>query len=444
MISVTPLILATSEDQRFPRILKIGIPVQTFDPGNLRELDPATAHWVYLLPAVWMDRPEWNRFRVRLSQATRWFILYGTSNPSSRVVQAMKDGAFDFIYLTEPVARWRAAVEKAAESQQLWLQLYGARSTANAGTLVGKSPAIQTLIQSIQRVGPTSASVLVTGESGTGKERVAQALHQASGLVGPFLPVNCAAIPRDLIESELFGAEKGAFTGANMVRQGLVEQASGGTLFLDEIGELDISLQPKLLRFLETRRARRIGAKEEYTVNARILAASNRDLESRIDSNEFRADLYYRLSEIVLKIPPLRYHTEDIPLLADYFLDEANEKFGKHFVSLEPQLVTAMMGHAWPGNARELRAAVHRMVVLHDGPVLRAEWWEKPVPPASYAVASPTSQTPSNPAGKMNRRQKFDYARELLRESGNDRTWVASQLGVHPTTLFRWIQSGKV
>jgi transcriptional regulator with PAS, ATPase and Fis domain len=303
---------------------------------------------------------------------------------------------------------------------------------------------MQNLLQSVKRVGPTPASVLIFGESGTGKEKVAQVLHEASGLRGPFLPVNCAAIPHDLIEAELFGTERGAFTGAVQSRPGLVEQAAGGTLFLDEIGELDIALQPKLLRFLESRRARRVGGKNEYSVEARILAATNRNLEARIEQGQFRADLFYRLSEIVLNIPPLRNHADDVPLLAIHFLNEANEKFGKNFVSIEPELVAAMMEYSWPGNARELRAAIHRMVVLHDGPVVRGEWWEKPqqkitpLPSASATAAQPAFQI------GLNRRQKWERARDLLRESGNDQSWTAAQLGIHPTTLFRWMKSGKV
>jgi DNA-binding NtrC family response regulator len=361
----------------------------------------------------------------------------------------MRDGAFDFVDAREPLSRWEEAFRKASTSQQLWLQLYGDRRSSGDTRLVGKSAAMQSVVRTIERIGPTPANVLIIGESGTGKEKAAQALHETSGLTGPFLPVNCAAIPRDLIESELFGSEKGAFTGALQPRQGLVEQAAGGTLFLDEIGELDIALQPKLLRFLESRRARRVGGRTEYNVDARILAATNRDLEARIESNEFRADLYYRLSEIVIKIPPLRAHIEDLPLLAQHFLDQANEKFGKNFVSTEPVLLAAMMKHTWPGNARELRAAVHRMAVLHHGPILRAEWWESPAPPSaplpSPVRKEPPVATPHSPApASMNRRQKWDRARDLLRESGNDQSWTAAQLGIHPTTLFRWVKAGKV
>ncbi|MEI6351476.1 MAG: sigma-54 dependent transcriptional regulator [Verrucomicrobiota bacterium] len=427
---------------------QLGSQVQSFFGDDIRDLDPATAHWVYFIPSELMARPVWKTLRVRLTHAGRCSIVFGNSHSSKAIVQAMRDGASDFIFADEPPARWIEAVEKAAESQKLWIQLYGSRATSTDTQLVGKSAAVQALLKTVERVGPTPANVLITGESGTGKERVACALHEASGLAGPYLPVNCAAIPRDLLESELFGVEKGAFTGAAQSRPGLVEQAAGGTLFLDEIGELDASLQPKLLRFLESRRARRVGGNTEYMVNARIVSATNRDLEQQIEHDQFRADLFYRLSEIVLKVAPLRNHAEDIPMLADHFLAEANEKLGKNFVSVEPALLCEMMEYPWPGNVRELRTNIHRLAILHDGPVMRREWWEAPVHhPVQAAPPAPTSQTaPAQtlPGAMLNRRQKYQRARELLDESGNDQTWTAAQLGIHPTTLFRWIKAGKV
>jgi len=425
-------------------LLKLGIHLQRFVAEEVRELDAATTRWVYFVPETLLEKPEWSSLRVELAQANRWFIVYGTKSASAVIVQAMRDGAFDFVDTREPLSRWAEAAGKASSSQQLWLQLYGDHGTSGDARLVGKSAAMQSIVRTIGRIGPTAANVLIIGESGTGKEKAAQALHEASGVKGPFLPVNCAAIPRDLIESELFGAEKGAFTGAMQAREGLVEQASGGTLFLDEIGELDVSLQPKLLRFLESRTARRVGGRTEYKVDARILAATNRDLEVQIEKNEFRADLFYRLSEIVIQIPPLRSHAEDLPLLALHFLSEANEKFGKNFVSIEPVLIAEMMKHSWPGNARELRASVHRMVVLHHGPILRAEWWESPAAAPSKREAPAAVARAMAPAAPLNRRQKWERARDLLRESGNDQTWTAGQLGVHPTTLFRWVKAGKV
>jgi DNA-binding NtrC family response regulator len=443
-------LLLLPDSPRPKAVDKLKLATQNVTPDSIAELDRATADWVCLLPVSVLEEPFWPSLRVRLAQTNRAFIVFGTSRTSAPMVEAMRDGAFDFLFHDEPLARWQAAIEKATESQALWLQLYGG-TTPKLGLLIGKSSAMTSLAQVIQRIGPTAASVLITGESGTGKEKVARALHEASGVTGPFLAVNCAAIPKDLIEAELFGAEKGAFTGAGTARQGLVELAPRGTLFLDEIGELEISLQPKLLRFLETRRARRIGGKEEYAVEVRVLAATNRNLEEDIGRNLFRLDLYYRLAEVVLKLPSLRHHLDDIPLLASYFLQEANEKFGKNILSLEPGLVARLMEYAWPGNVRELRSAIHRLVILYNGPVLRQEWWVPPQAvvrenaPATALATSHAARETVSPSGlPLNRKQRWEKARQLLDQSGNDQSWTAAQLGIHPTTLFRWLKSGKI
>ncbi|MGA2052221.1 MAG: sigma 54-interacting transcriptional regulator, partial [Opitutales bacterium] len=314
-------------------------------------------------------------------------------------------------------------------------------------------------------LGPTNATVLILGESGTGKERVAEALHAAAGQ-GPFVPINCAALPDDLLESELFGAEKGAFTGADRTKRGLVEEAAGGLLFLDEIGELPLALQPKLLRFLETRMARRVGSTKEYRADARVVSATNRNLRQDAEAGRFRLDLFYRLSEIILNAPPLRHRPEDIPDLARVFLMNAAERVGKNFESFEPELVYKFQLHDWPGNVRELKQAIERLAFHYDGPVMRAAWWE--VPPsreARTAAGAASSVYPGGlvagaPAGGVppaysfpgytasglppSRRGKVALARRLLEENAEDLTWVAAQVGVHPTTLYRWRKTGKV
>jgi transcriptional regulator with PAS, ATPase and Fis domain len=243
----------------------------------------------------------------------------------------------------------------------------------------------------------------------------------------------------------LFGVEKGAFTGALKSRPGMVEQAAGGTLFLDEIGEMEIGVQPKLLRFLETRRARRVGGEGEYKVSLRVLSATNRNLEEAIAEKVFRADLYYRLAETILQIPPLRTRLEDIPELALAFLTMANERFGKNIETLEPALIERFQKYHWPGNVRELKSAVDRLVLLFDGPVLRAPWWD---PPESVAFGTPLKAplpaATGEPATLPSQKQKRDQARQLLVESDNDFTWVAAQLGINTSTLWRWRKAGKI
>jgi two-component system NtrC family response regulator len=250
------------------------------------------------------------------------------------------------------------------------------------------------------------------------------------------------------MEAELFGAEKGAYTGANRTREGLVEQASGGTLFLDEIGELDVKLQPKLLRFLETRKARRVGGSTEIQSEVRVLSATNSNLESEIVEAKFRSDLYYRLSEVILHVPPLRTRPTDISLLTMAFLKVAGERLGKNFENVEPELIHKFQQYDWPGNVRELKNAIDRMVILYDGPILRAAWWDVPqrVNPRVPSLPQPfhmTSPVDGRPVA-FNRKQKLEMARQLLESSGNDLTWVAAQLGIHPTTLYRWRKTKKV
>jgi len=456
-VNAIPLIL---RGQEVPPVLSRLLPkdrVLDFHPENVRDLDTGTAGRVYVLDSGIFAEDDWPRLRTLLTAARRLYVIYGSGKTSAEAVQAMRDGAFDFVYTSEKAERWVDALDRAAESQALWLKLFDAPKSSKIPLLVGRSAEIESVRKAITRAGPVSASVLVNGESGTGKELVAQSIHNVSGRKGPFVAVNCAAIPGELMEAELFGAEKGAYTGSVAARSGLVEQAAGGTLFLDEIGEMDINLQPKLLRFLETRRARRVGGRGEYAADVRIVSATNRNLEQRIDQQDFRADLFYRLAEVTLQLPPLRHHPEDIPLLAAHFLTEANDRFAKQFLSLEPMLASDMMEYSWPGNVRELRAAVHRLVIFHDGSVLRREWWKAPAmradfqtemtpaEPGNRGASAVSSGLPPMPQGmRLNRQQQWDLARKLLAQSGNDRTWTAAQLGIHPATLFRWTKAGKV
>jgi DNA-binding NtrC family response regulator len=481
-------------------VTSMGFRCQLFEPDQIKELSHNTHDSLYLIPYQSTSDDRWAHIRVRLAQTNRFYIAFGSMMGTKETVSAMRDGAFDVLDVEDDVTRWKEALQKASDSQHLWIQLYGGKTLESQDILVGESYAMQNLRQGIERLGPTDATVLILGESGVGKERVAQALHASSGRE-TFVAVNCAAIPKDLIEAELFGAEKGSYTGALKARKGLVEQANGGTLFLDEIGELDMGLQPKLLRFLETRKARRIGGGEDYPVDVRVISATNRNLDNETERHNFRTDLYFRLSEITLRIPPLRMHSDDVPQFVKLFLDMASERFGKHFDGIEPELVQAFQAYHWPGNVRELKSQIDRMVVLHDGPVLRAAWWERPLSsskqgsmyhagapmnggmPAQHLQESfvpggdagqrgfqptygtpggfapqagggshmaapgaypnqPMTGWPSTPA--LSPKQKMALARDLLVQSDNNLGWVAAQLGIHPTTLYRWRKQGKV
>lgn len=441
------------------RLSTLGFNCQRFTAEKIQELSHRYADFVYIIPVATLGTPGWPGLRVRLAQANRHYIVAGQNAPTEQIVMAVRDGAHDFLQLEDSDKRWESAITRIVETQQFWLQLYGGIERLGTELLMGESPSIRSLRQQIERLGPTNASVLISGESGVGKELVASSLHRTNN-TGQFVAVNCAAIPRELIEAELFGAEKGAYTGAVKSRTGLVEQADGGTLFLDEIGELDLALQPKLLRFLETRHARRVGGNSEYKVNLRVISATNQNLEQLIATNQFRADLFYRLSEVTLHVPPLRVRPDDIPVYALAFVRAAGERFGKNFEHVDPELVKLFQSYDWPGNVRELKNAIERMVILYDGPTLRAGWWEapkqspfsiqanlnlRPQPSPPVPVGAPPAENPFpsfTPA--MSRKQRMELAGRLLTEGGHDLTWVAAQLGVNSSTLYRWRKAGKI
>ena len=396
---------------------------------------------VPVIPAAELDSKAWPFLRVRLAEAGRFFVVAAAGADSATCVRALRDGAYEVFGSDETTSRIRTVVEQTMQAEKLWRRLFtpSAAPRSGPGLLIGRSEKLQRLRELIGQVGPTRATILVLGESGVGKERVAEALHAASGRK-QFIALNCAAIPRDLLEAELFGSARGAFTGATEDRPGLVEQADGGTLFLDEVGELDRALQPKLLRFLETRRARRVGGRTDYAVDVRVVAATNAELRENVSGHRFREDLYYRLAEITLEVPTLRERAEDIPLLCQRFLTDAAERHGKPIGGIEPALLEKMMLWHWPGNVRELRNAIERMVVLMSGPVLGAGAWEPPVPLAQTAPALPLLAAPASvvSAGNLSRRQKRDLAFRLMNENSDDYGWVAAQLSIHPTTLYRW------
>ncbi len=416
---------------------------------------------VLMVPFPVLKDPKWPSLRVRLVQANRMFIVVGHRLNTENVMLAARDGAFDVLDVKDSKTRWQKSIERAAQSQELWLSLYGAAQSVNIQGLIGESGAMKSLREAIERLGVTDVSVLVVGESGAGKERIASAQHDARGR-GPFVPINCAAIPKDLMEAELFGAEKGAFTGSVKTRVGLVEQANGGTLFLDEIGEMDIALQPKLLRFLETKRARRVGGEMDYEVNLRVVSATNRNMDQAIEEGVFRADLYCRLSEVTLNAPPLRARIDDVPLLVRKFVDNANERFGKNIEAAEPELIRKLQGYGWPGNVLELKSVVDRLVLLYDGPLLREGFWQKPdcgmTTMITRAMNMPEPRVEAGPAPVAaavppraergyrlpSKAERMEMAREMLRDGRLSLIEVAASVGVHPTTLFRWRKMGKV
>ncbi|QJA06157.1 sigma-54-dependent Fis family transcriptional regulator [Thermosulfurimonas marina] len=321
-----------------------------------------------------------------------------------RAVEAMRLGAYH--YLTKPVnlEELILIIEKALQERRLRMEVEDLRRRLSALSppevegVVAESPAMREVLSLIARVAPTEATVLLVGESGTGKEVLAGLLHRLSPRKDqPFLKINCAAIPEGLLESELFGHERGAFTGADRTKPGLLEEAGEGTVFLDEIGELPLSLQAKLLRVLQDGTFRRVGGTRELRCRARIVAATNRDLARMVREGTFREDLYWRLAVITLRLPPLRERREDILPLAEHFLREFSRKYGKELQGFSREALQRLLSHGYPGNVRELRNILERAVILAEGPLiterdltfpeedsteLTRKLWELPLPEA--------------------------------------------------------------
>jgi two-component system, NtrC family, response regulator PilR len=302
---------------------------------------------------------------------TQVIVVTAFATPETAIA-AMKRGAYD--YLTKPfkVDEIGVVVERALEKRTLLRDNVELRAELQGrfrlDRLVGKSPPMQRLFELVRRVAPARTSILISGESGTGKELVARALHHLSPRVNePFIAVNCGAIPESLIESELFGHVRGAFTGAVSDKEGLFAAADRGTLFLDEIGELGAQMQVKLLRVLQERKVKRVGGTHEVEYDVRIVAASNRDLEAEVERGTFRRDLFYRLNVIQLLLPPLRARKEDVPLLVEHFVRRHAAALGRTIVAVEPDAMTALVDYDYPGNVRELENLIERAVTLEPG-----------------------------------------------------------------------------
>lgn len=286
----------------------------------------------------------------------------------------------------------------------------------------------------IARAARGASTVLITGESGTGKELVARSIHEMSERKGDFVPVNCAAIPAELIESELFGHTGQAFTGAKQARAGLFEAADGGTIFLDEVGELPLMMQPKLLRVLQEGTVRRVGADQEKKINVRVVAATNRDLETEVQAGRFREDLYWRLNVIHLDIPPLRERPFDIPLLVEHFLNKAAEVAGRPALNVTPEALATLTAYSWPGNARELENAVERAIALAEGAHLTPEDLPERIRNSGQSSLLLTQARQQRMTLSELERA---YILETLRLTGGNKSRAAEMLGFDRRTLHR-------
>ena len=373
-------------------------------------------------------------------------VMTGYASKDSGV-QAMKLGAYD--YFTKPfsLTEMEVVVRRCFEKRRLQRELDSLRRSLRGGTpldnIIGQSPIMAQVKERIARVAELEADVLVTGETGTGKELISDTIHAMSNRAsGPFIKLNCAAIPEALLESELFGHEKGAFTGATSAKQGKFEMAKHGSILLDEIGDMPLHLQPKLLRAVEQKQVERLGGSKPVDFDVRIIAATNQNLEDRVAEGKFRSDLFYRLNIATILLPPLRQRREDIPLLGEFFLNRTNRRLGTDIASISPEAMEIFYKYDWPGNVRQFANAVERAAIFCKGPVITA---------AEVDLAfSKTPQTDGAGEGLLvnpdlplkDALQDFERSLILsaLTKSGGIQTEAAGLLGVSPKNLWNKLQ----
>jgi two-component system NtrC family response regulator/two-component system response regulator AtoC len=378
--------------------------------------------------------------RLAESDAAPQVVMMTGHGSIDTAIEAMKLGAYD--YLTKPcdVDEMRAVVERAVEHRELERENAALRAILRRREgdvdIVGQSPAIGDLVARLERIAATDASVLLLGESGTGKELAAQLLHRRSHRRDrPFVDVNCGALPETLFESEFFGHEKGAFTGAGARKPGLVEAADGGTLFLDEVSEMPLAAQVKLLRFLETGRYRRLGGVKQLSADVRVVAASNRPLESLVEGGAFRRDLFFRLAVVTIEVPPLRERVGDIALLAEHFVKQFGPRVGARSPGLDATALEALAAYDWPGNVRELRNAIESAVILSGGRLVGPG----DLPARVAAAPRPPAPAPPEPAGAIATLADVErrHIEATLERLNGHRERTARALGIATKTLYR-------
>ena len=383
--------------------------------------------------------------RLREIDASALVLLITAFGTIENAVEAMRAGAFH--YVTKPFHNDEILIQvkRALEQKTLQEELKRLRTEVQARNrfqnIIGQSSAMQMVFETIAQVSDLPANVLIEGESGTGKELIARAIHcSSSRATGPFIPVNCAAIPETLLESELFGYVRGAFTDARRDRAGLFREASGGILFLDEISEIPITLQAKLLRVLEDKEVRPLGANQSEKVDTRVLSASNRFLDELVRNGRFRQDLYYRLNVIRIELPTLRHRSEDIPLLVKHFIEKFADNAKRNVEGIQDEALAALRSYDWPGNIRELEHTIERAVLLGKGALIGVEDL-----PAHLVARSESAVVLAQALAKQStlRDLEREYIGKVLETTHGNKTEAARILGVDRTTLYRKLEEYK-
>jgi DNA-binding NtrC family response regulator len=366
-------------------------------------------------------------------------VMITARDTAEGAVEAMKAGAYDYIVKPIDRLRFKTTIQKAVEVSALTTQLDRLRCELEASdNIIGKSQAIRDVLWHVRRVAETGVNVLIYGESGTGKELVAKAIHRLSPFHdGPFVDINCGAIPENLQESELFGHEKGSFTGAVQTRPGKLELAEGGTLFLDEVSEMSPATQVKLLRFLQDRTFERVGGTRKIRVRLRVISATNRSLEAEVAAGNFREDLYYRLMVYPVTVPPLRERIEDIPLLAAHFLVKFERETGKVIKRLTPEAIEKLVGYSWPGNVRELENVIVRAMIAADGELIDLRHLPASLLASPGVRANGGVQPSPNSLGELEKQSVIT----ALKESRGNVAAAARKLGIGRATCYRKIKA---
>lgn len=367
---------------------------------------------------------------LALDRLAKIIIITGQGEKAN-ALQAVGAGAFDFLCKPVDLDELKFVLKRCFHVAQLereYRQMQQLLQGDSFEGMFGTSATMQSVFSSIRKVATTDVPVLILGESGTGKEMAAQAIHRRSDRKdGPFVAINCSAIPETLMESELFGHEKGAFTGAHAQRKGRVECANGGTLFLDEIGEVPAPLQVKLLRFLQEKRLERVGGRQEIEIDARVIAATNADLKQGLTDGSFREDLYYRLAVVQIVLPPLRERPEDVRLLAQTFLQRFAEQNGKTGLTFGPEAQQAMLRYSWPGNVREVENRVKRAVIMAEGKRLK---------PQDLELSSSSTEPPSQTLKEARENLERKLVQSILRKNSGKIAPSAIELGISRPTLY--------
>lgn len=453
-VTDTPILLV-EDDHSLSQLLAEELETdgyRVFQAANLAQAQDLMLHHRPALIISDLRLPDGDGMQVLAYQQAQHpgipFIVITAFGTVDQAVEALKAGADDF--LTKPLStdHLRLKIRRLLAQADISRQLAEFRSAQTGNKdfgLVGESAAMKRLHTEIRQVARSQAAVLIAGESGTGKELVARAIHQQSERAGqPFVAVNCAGIPPDLMESEFFGHEAGAFTGARQARKGLFAEADGGTLLLDEIGEMPLALQAKMLRVLQEGTIKPVGADHEETVDVRILAATHVDLHRAVEEDRFREDLYYRLETLTLRVPPLRERGEDLELLAMHFLREAAWRHNRGFIKFSDVTLSILGDYPFPGNVRELASAIERAVTFCDGDTIQPEHLPERVRKRRTAVSeTPVQLAPGSSVAQWPTLEvvQKNYVDRVMAEVDGNKRRAAQILGINRRTLYRWLES---